>query len=460
MTLPGHAPQDLLEAALEAARCDGAIAYVHASSARNVRFASNKVTTSGEFRKETLSVIAICKDGTCALRSEVSSVEEAVELMGQAEHIAMRSGPPADAYALYEGTHSPRFEATPTQPHSEDFFDFASDSLEAIFRDARALTLDTFGYIEDAEDAIYLATSSGCRDAWFDERSHFGITARTDQWKRSTWSGQTGTKFSDLDPIKSLERCSQLLDISSLHQQMSPGQYRVVLSRSCVADMLIWMYWLMALRDANEGKSVFADRKLGGNRLGDAICPPFINLRSDPQLAGLECIPFVVTSTSSSLESVFDNGMPVEPVMWIENGSLENLVTTRSYAAKEGVKVTPFTQNLILDGGQSSSMELVREVEHGLLINCLWYIRMVDPQSALLTGLTRDGVYVIKDGEIVAETNNFRFNMSPVEMLARAENVGESRIATPREFDDVGIRVQAPPIVTNGWHMSSVSDAL
>ena len=102
---------------------------------------------------------------------------------------------------------------------------------------------------------------------------------------------------------------------------------------------------------------------------------------------------------------------------------------------------------------------MVSRTERGLLLTCLWYIREVDPATMLLTGLTRDGVYVIEDGEVVGASNNFRFNESPVDLLARASEVGATERALGREFGEYLNRTRMPPLRIPDFNMSSVSRA-
>ena len=124
---------------------------------------------------------------------------------------------------------------------------------------------------------------------------------------------------------------------------------------------------------------------------------------------------------------MFDNGLPLAATDWMREGRLEHLVTTRHSAGLTGLPVAPATGNLILDGGGERSLdEMVAATERGLLLTCLWYIREVDPATLLLTGLTRDGVYLVENGEVVGEVNNFRFNESPVDLLSRATEAGRT----------------------------------
>ena len=146
-----------------------------------------------------------------------------------------------------------------------------------------------------------------------------------------------------------------------------------------------------------------------------------MHLFSDPAHPGLECEPFVLAASSSNLASVFDNGLPLASTDWIRDGELTALLQTRHSAAMTQQPVTPGIDNLVLavDGATGSIDDLVAGTERGLLLTCLWYIREVDPQTLLLTGLTRDGVYLVEDGEITGVVNNFRFNESPVDLLNR-----------------------------------------
>jgi predicted Zn-dependent protease len=105
-------------------------------------------------------------------------------------------------------------------------------------------------------------------------------------------------------------------------------------------------------------------------------------------------------------------------------------------------------------------MELASRMGDGLLVTCLWYIREVDPQNLLLTGLTRDGVYLVSGGEIVGASNNFRFNESPIDMLSRVIDAGETVPCLPREWADWFSRAQVAPLTIEGFNLSTKSDAV
>lgn len=508
-TTRGAVPaQELVEAALSVASADGTVAIAHRTATTNLRFALNKLTTSGTSSGTSLTVVSIRDGAYGTARAEVADPSQVRNVVRRAEEIASHSKRAPDAYELVSRDEAkalaPSFDIDFYPRDPLDFYEGVAPPLREAFAESEAAKQVLFGYAEFGDEAVLLGTSTGVRAGYREQRAYLGMTAKTDDASRSVWTGQTGRSVADIDPAAAQRRCRAMLELARERRELEPGRYRCVLSASCVADMLLWMYWLMSQRDADEGKSVFSDRKRGGSRIGEKLYPESVTLWSDPDYRQAGCLPFVVTSVSHSLESVFDNGYPVRKTDWVARGVQEKLVSTRRYATDKGLAPAPMAANLVLEWrnggekrspgatrsnefqtGQEPSQErsvrsdgpasgvddvmgealgesasLVSTVDRGLYVNCLWYIRLVDPQTALLTGLTRDGVYLIEEGRVVAEVNNFRFNQSPVEMLARAQGGGATILATPREFDDVGIWVAAPPLIVDGFNMSTVSPAV
>src|SRR5208282_6334570 len=198
----------------------------------------------------------------------------------------------------------------------------------------------------------------------------------------------------------------------------------------------------------------------GGTRIGERLSPVPVTLSSDPQAPGLACAPFVIAHASGPDSSVFDNGLPLPATSWIRDGSLAALVSSRHSAAVAGVPVTPAIDNLTFAtsaAGAPTLEQMIASTGRGLLLTCLWYIREVDPQTLLLTGLTRDGVYLVENGEVVGAVNNFRFNESPLDVLGRASEVGATKRALSREWGEWMSRTAMPPLRVDGFNMSSVS---
>jgi predicted Zn-dependent protease len=238
------------------------------------------------------------------------------------------------------------------------------------------------------------------------------------------------------------------------------GRYETLLPPTAMADLMIDMYWSAGAKDALDGRTVFS-KPGGGTRIGERLTGLPVTLRSDPAAPGLECAPFVIAHASSRDSSVFDNGLPNTATDWITNGTLTALTQTRFTAQLSGQPVTPAIDNLVMTapGAAGSIEDLVSRTSRGLLLTSLWYIRVVDPQTLLLTGLTRDGVYLVENGEVTGAVNNFRFNESPVAMLSRITEIGSTVPTLAREMSDYFTRTAMPPVRVDGFNMSSVSEA-
>jgi predicted Zn-dependent protease len=172
-------------------------------------------------------------------------------------------------------------------------------------------------------------------------------------------------------------------------------------------------------------------------------------------------VPFVETTASSGYASVFDNGLPMPSADWIRDGVLTSLITSRATAAETGLTFHPPVENLRLEvaGGAGNLDDLVARTDDGLLVMCTWYNRTVDPQTALLTGLTRDGVYVVRGGEVVGAATNFRWNDSPVALLGRIADAGAPQRTLGREMADYFPRTEMPPLLVREFNFSTVSQA-
>lgn len=239
--------------------------------------------------------------------------------------------------------------------------------------------------------------------------------------------------------------------------ELPAGRYETLMPPSTVADMMIYLAWSMDGRGAQRGRTALSAP--GGTRLGERLGDLGLTLYSDPDAAGLECSPFVTATSSSERASVFDNGMDIGRVDWLRDGAVNALAYPRAAAAEFGVPVTVAADNLLMTGGTASLADMVASTERGLLLTTLWYMREVDPTVLLLTGLTRDGVYLVEDGEVTAAANNFRFNESPLDLLRRATEAGVSEVTLPREWGDWATRAAMPSLRIPDFHMSSVSQA-
>ncbi|MFC6064447.1 metallopeptidase TldD-related protein [Streptomyces ochraceiscleroticus] len=455
------APHEVVERALALSRADGCVVIADESATANLRWAGNALTTNGVTRGRTLTVIATVdgKEGTASgvvSRAAVTG-DDLEELVRSAEAAARGAGPAEDAQPLVPGgAPSPGFTEPPAETSSEVFADFAP-ALGEAFRRARDGGRELYGFAHHEVVSSYVGSSTGLRLRHDQPTGTLELNAKSPDRTRSAWAGRATRDFRDVDPLAMDADLARRLAWAERRTELPAGRYETLLPPTAVADLLVYQMWSSGARDAAEGRTVFASPG-GSTRVGEKLSGLPLTLRSDPGAAGLECAPFVLAHSSGDDASVFDNGLPLEPTDWLRDGALNRLVTTRHSADLTGLPVAPAVDNLLLDAGGTKSLdELVAGTERGLLLTCLWYIREVDPATLLLTGLTRDGVYLVEGGEVVGEVNNFRFNESPVDLLGRASEAGRTERTLPREWSDYFTRAAMPALRIPDFNMSSVS---
>jgi predicted Zn-dependent protease len=451
-----------VERALAASTADDCIVIVSETHSANVRWANNTLTTNGVTRSTDVTVVSIV-GGTSPRAASLSrsGVDEAdiTDLVAASTRAAGDSPPADDAAPLVEAPASADWDDEPGDTSVRDLSAVAAGLAEA-FDSARSRDEGRYGYAEHSTTTTYVGSTRGLRLRDEQGDGRLELTGRSADGSRSAWAGLRAAAAAGLD-VATVERdVAQRLDWSRRRIELDAGHYDTILPPSAVADMLIEAYWSMGALDAHEGSTVYS-RPGGGTRVGESLTDVPLTLRSDPAMPGQQCSPFVTAAASSRLSSVFDNGLPLTPVSWISDGILEALLQTRHSAHVTGLPVTPFIDNLSLEGANASGGvdDLVAATDRGLLLTCLWYIREVDPQSLLLTGLTRDGVFLVEGGEVVGAVTNFRFNESPVGMLRRVTAVGTAEDTFPRELGDYFSRVRMPALRVADFNMSSVSRA-
>jgi len=461
--------QELIEQAVAASTADGCIVVGDESTQANLRWAGNNLTTNGQMHSRSLTVVSTFDgaEGTSAgvVTRAVSTADEVIDLVRASEQAGRGAGPSDDAapiVANYE--HGDDWSAEPARTDVDVLADFAA-GLGAEFGRWRTNDRLLFGYAEHTLSAQFVATSTGLRRRFDQPNGTVWVNGKSADFTGSGFVGQHTNDFTDVDVAAIGAELDRRLDWAAKRIDLPAGRYETIMPPSTVADLMIYAYWTASARDAEEGRNVYAasDSGSGGTRIGEALSPHPLHLYSDPGYQGLQCAPFeVVTDTLGGLRSVFDNGAPVPAGDWISDGRLRDLIRTRAWAAKTGAQPRPFAGNLILENaaeGGPSVQEMVAATERGLLLTCLWYIREVDPQTLLLTGLTRDGVYLVENGEVVGAVNNFRFNESPVDVLSRATEVGRTERGLSREWGEYLSRTAMPALRIPDFNMSTVSQA-
>ena len=459
-------PQELAERALAAAGPSAVVLVEHTSTA-DLRWARSTLTTNGERNGLTLTVIAFDERpdgvGTATLSVTGPDGAAAVAVAEGARAAAAAAPNAADAAPLVQPNQAPAgldWNGAVELTSASALTGLTSRLGEAL-RAGGADDIEHFGYAEHSVSTTWLASSTGVRLRWAQPSGRIEMTAKSHQRTRSAWQGAASEDL-DLIDVDSLDAALRRgLAWQERRIDIAPGRHTAILTAGATADLACDIWWYAAARDALEGRSVFS-RPGGGTRLGDRLTDRRISIGTDPGDPGMPASPFEAATGSSAHSSVFDNGLRSAAATWIKDGEVSSLIAPRAVAREHSLPPVPAGSNLtVTDADGSGALDdLVARTDDALLVTCVWYNRVVDPQSLLITGLTRDGVYVVRGGEIVGSAGNFRFNESPVGMLARVRDASSTSRTQPREMADYVPRVAAPAMRIEGFNFSTASDAL
>ena len=438
-------------------KADECTATLTGSITGNARFALNNLTTAGIVENTSLEVeVAFGKKlGTATVNAfDDAALERTVRRAEELARLAPENPEylPVDkqTYLVTETFSAPTAAITPDYRAQ-----VAADSIAAC----KAAKLTAAGFLEDAQGFEAFANSRGASGFQRSTMLDYSCTARTEDGHGSGWVArnlQDSTSFNaDADVRTAMRKAAASIDTKALE----PGKYTVILEPAAVAGMLGPMISLFNARQADEGRS-FLSKKGGGTKVGDQVFSPEVTLFSDPAYPNAAVLPWD------------DDYLPRGHLSLVENGKVMNLAYSPYWAQKMGKAAAARPGNLIMQGGDKSTADMVRDTERGILVTRLWYIRMVDPQTVLLTGLTRDGTFYIENGLLKYPIKNFRFNESPVIMLNNVEElgrpvrlVGEGGGGGRRGFfsggSPLGQEVTvAPALKVRDFTFSSLSDAI
>jgi len=379
----------------------------------NIRYARSTVNTSGESEELTLSVTSVYgkRSGSTtineldddSLEKAVRRAEEIAELAPENPEYMPMLGPQqyAESRTFSESTHSidPEFRAKA-----------AADSINPTSEK----NLSSAGYLEDFSGFTAMGNSKGMFGYNQTTSVDFSVTVRTED---GTGSGYAIRDFNDvslLDTGKVTEIAMQKAQASRNAQALEPGKYTVILEPTAASDLLRLISRSMDARSADEGRS-FLSKRGGGTRVGERLFDERVNIYSDPTHPEIPATPWT------------NEGLAAEKTQWVDKGVVKNMYYSRYWAERQGVKPIAPPSGIIIEGGDKTLADLIRSTERGILVTRFWYIRAVDPQTLLYTGLTRDGTFYIENGEIKFPVKNFRFNESPIIMLNNIEELGQQQ---------------------------------
>ncbi|ATE72106.1 TldD/PmbA family protein [Lysobacter capsici] len=433
----------ILDKVIALSKADECTATLTGSIDGNIRFALNNVSTSGIVSNADLAVQVAFgnRTGTATINEFDDAALERV--VRRAEDLA-RLAPenPEFMPAIEKQTYKPSstFSAATAAITPEFRAQVATDSI-APCRDGKLIAA---GFLEDGQSFVAFANSKG--NFGYQQATNFNYTCtvRTEDGRGSGWVGRnvqdSGQFKTDADVRIAMRKATESAEAKALE----PGKYTVILEPAAAAGLISFMMNFFGARQADEGRS-FLSKKGGGNKLGELVYDPRVNISADPWDPRASVLPWD------------SEGLPREKMAIIDNGKVAALDYSRFWAKKQGKKAIGSPGNLLMAGGDKSTAELIKGTQKGILVTRTWYIRMVDPQTVLLTGLTRDGTFYIENGVIKHPVKNFRFNESPVIMLNNIEELGRPvRVAG----DESGFVMMIPPMKLRDFTFTSLSDAV
>jgi len=407
------------------------------SDGGNIRYARNAVSTAGQISTMSLGVSSTFgkKTGSATINEfDDASLEKVVR---RAEELAMLAPENPEFMPLLGPAtfdESKTFNANTAAMTPDTRAEMVGKSLSV----SKAAGLDAAGFLENSTSFNAIMNSKGLFAYNKGTNVSFSVTVRN---KQGTGSGYVEQDFNDLSKMDTLalsKIAAGKANGSAGAKAIEPGKYTVILEPLAASDMLGNMFRGFDARSADEGRS-FMSKKGGGTRLGEQLFSENVNIYSDPLNAE------VPSSTWSG------DGLPLKRTQWVDKGVVKNLSYSRYWAAQKNVQPLPFSRSIVMEGGTQSLEELIKSTEKGILVTRFWYIRSVDPQTLLLTGLTRDGTFYIENGEIKFPIKNFRFNESPVIMLNNVEALGKP-VRTGSGL--------IPPMKIRDFTFTSLSDAI
>jgi predicted Zn-dependent protease len=429
--------QAILKKAISYSKADECTVSLNGSEGGNIRYARNAVSTAGDISQMSLAVSSAFgkKSGVATINEfDDASLEKVVR---RAEELA-KLAPENPEYMPLLGPQNylePVGFKTATAAMNPDARAAMVASSLNVSKESK---LEAAGYLENSTGFNAVLNSKGLFGYNKDSDVTFSVTMRNAAGTGSGYVSKSYNDASKLDTLALTKIAASKANGSAGAKAIEPGKYTVILEPLAASDLISNMFNGFDARNADEGRS-YMSKKGGGNRLGEQLFDEKVTIYSDPLHPDL---PF---STFSG------DGRPQKKTVWVDKGVVKTLSYSRYWAQQKGVEAQPAANRMVMEGGTSSLEDMIRNTEKGILVTRFWYIRFVDPQTLLLTGLTRDGTFYIENGKIQFPIKNFRFNESPVIMLNNVEELGK-----PERTENMIV----PPMKIRDFTFTSLSDAV
>jgi predicted Zn-dependent protease len=434
----------ILKKALSYSKADECEISLNGSDSGNIRYARNSVSTSGALSSTSmaissafgkkLGIVTLNEYTDEAISSAVKRSEELAKLAPENPEYMPFLGP--QTYAPSATMFIPATAAiTPAQRTT-----MVAQSLDV----AKQNKLTAAGFLQNSAGFSSMMNSHGLFAYNTSTDVNFSVTLRTADSQGSGYSTKGYNDVAKLDTLAFTKIAAQKASGSANARAIEPGKYTVILEPAAGIVLLEQLYGSLDARSADEGRS-FLSKPGGKTKLGEKLVDERVNIYTDPWHPDLP---------SSSWSG---DGQPQVKRSWIEKGVVKNFNYSRYWAQKKGVAPIPYPGNIIMEGGTQTLEELIKGTEKGILVTRMWYIRPVDPQTLLFTGLTRDGTFYIENGQIKFPIKNLRFNESPVIMLNNLDALGKTERTVSGES---GQNALIPPMRIKEFTFSSLSDAV
>lgn len=404
--------KQILEKVISMSKADGLIANLGGNNSGNIRYARNTVSTAGENSDVTLGVQAYYgkKSGVATINEfDTASLEKTVRRAEELAKLAPENPEfmeplPQQQYGGESKTYS---EAT-----AKITPEYRAQAAANSINPAAAKDVTAAGYLEHNHGFAAMMNTKGMFLYNQSTNVDFTVTMRSNDGTGSGWVTRDFNDVSKLDTAEASNIAIQKALGSRNAKAIEPGKYTVILEPAASAELLGNMFFSMSARQADEGRS-FLSKKGGGTKLGEKLIDERVNIYSDPFNIEVPSTPWT------------GDGQARQKMDIIKNGVVSNLFYDRYWASQKNVAPVPFPGNIIFEGGKASVEDMIKDTKKGILVTRFWYIRSVDPQTQLYTGLTRDSTFFIENGKIKHPVKNFRFNESPVIMLNNLETLGK-----------------------------------
>ena len=433
----------ICERVMALSKADECIVSIGGKRAGNIRFARNAVSTAGLTDDTSLTVrVAFGKrQGTASINEfDDKSLERVVRRAEELARLAPENPEFMPAVSKADFKASNTFVQKTADIDPEIRAQAAAYSIEAC----RKKGLVAAGFLLDTTSFETIANSNGVFGHQNLTSLDFTCTIRTEDGRGSGWVKRSARDLARFDPREAadvaIEKALRSVDAKALE----PGRYTVVLEPAATSDLLAFMFNGFDARRADEGRS-FLSKAGGKNRLGDKLFDEKVNIWTDPWNPDVPVLPW-------------DNDMRArERTALIKDGRVAAMDYSQYWARQKGARSIGSPGNFIMAGTDRTTAELVANTKKGVLVTRTWYIRMVDPQSVALTGLTRDGTFYIENGKIKHPIKNFRFNESPVTLLNNIEEIGKPVVIGGDEGPDPMV---IPSMKVRDFNFTSLSDAV